>query len=137
MSTEGNGDRLFGPATDIDRRRWQIRAHAALATVLLRANEAGLVPLRWDLDTLGELRGTVPTFGIEQAAVREIYTAWADFLGLTARRTNPGDHGAVHLSAFGAIPDRSGGLGRPVVITADLYPDDTTPISADPTSEEC
>ena len=66
MSTEGNDDRLFGPATDIDRRRWQIRARAALATVLLRANEAGLVPLRWDLDTLGELHGTVPTLGTDR-----------------------------------------------------------------------
>ena len=44
----------------------------------------------------------------------------------------------MHLSGFGAVPDRSGGLGRPVVITADLYPDDTTPTSAlDPATEEC
>jgi hypothetical protein len=122
--TDHTGPRLFGEVTDIDCRRWQIQAHAALATTLLRAHEAGLAPLHWSISALGQLHGTVPTLGVAQATVREIYTAWADFLGLSTRRTNPGSHGAVHLSAFGDIPDRTRRLGRPVVISADLYPAD-------------
>jgi hypothetical protein len=125
--TDYTGPRLFGEVTDIDRRRWQIQAHAALATTLLRAQEAGLAPLHWSLGTLGQLHATVPTLGVAQATVREIYTAWADFLDLSTRRTNPGSHGTVHLSAFGDIPDRTRRrLGRPVVISADLYPADDT-----------
>jgi hypothetical protein len=134
--TDHSGPGLFGPVTDVDRRRWQIQAHAALATVLGRAAQAGLAPLHWTLGTTGQLHGMVPTLGRTAEDVAEIYTAWAEFLNLATRRTHPGSHGTVHLCAIGDIPDRTGRLGRPVGISADLHPaDDTDEI--DPTTEEC
>ncbi|HEY3477495.1 MAG TPA: hypothetical protein VGL02_01235 [Streptomyces sp.] len=130
--TDHKGPRLFDEVTDIDRRRWQIQAHAALATVLHRANQAGLVPLRWSLGITGQLHATVPTLDRAAEDVAEIFAAWAEFLGLTSRRAHRGSHGTVHLSAIGDIPARTGRLVRPVVISADLHPADDT----EPSTEE-
>ena len=129
-----DGSGLFGPITDTDRRRWQIRAHAVLATVLQRADRAGLVPLVWRVGT-GQLLGEVATTGLTGAQVRGIYTAWADFLDLPHRREHTGSDG-VHLTAFGDIPERGYRLGRPVGITAHIDPD-LEPDGLDPTTEEC
>ncbi|SEB48882.1 hypothetical protein SAMN04489727_2137 [Amycolatopsis tolypomycina] len=124
--TDQSGSGLFGPVTDNERRRWQIQGHAALATVLQRASAAGLTPLHWTLSDTGHLRGTVPVLDHTAEDVTAIYVAWAGFLDLATRRTAPGDHGTVHLSAIGDIPDRTGRLGHPVVISADLRPADDT-----------
>ncbi|MEV6878637.1 hypothetical protein [Amycolatopsis sp. NPDC051128] len=118
------GSSLFGPVTDADRRRWQIQSHAALATVLHTANKAGLAPLHWSLSAIGQLHATVPTLDLAQAEVREIYTAWADFLDLATRHSYRTGHGTVHLTAVGDIPGRDG--RRQVGISADLFPDDDT-----------
>ncbi|KDN23219.1 hypothetical protein [Amycolatopsis rifamycinica] len=133
MSDDDIGSRLFDRVTDSDRRRWQIQAHAALATVLGRAAQARLAPLHWTLGPTGQLHGTVPTLGYAADKVAEIYVEWADFLGLSTRRTARGSHGTVHLTATGDIPGRTGRLGRPVVISADLHPAE----DIDPTTEEC
>jgi len=130
--------RLFGPVTDTDRRRWQIQSHAALATVLSRAFTAQLVPLVWTLGQTGQLTGRVPTLDRTAAQIREIYTAWVDFLMLPNQREHTGGDG-THLTAIGNIPDRSGGLVRAIGITAHIYPhhDLADPAAVDPTTEEC
>lgn len=128
--SDHSGSGLFGPITDVDRRRWQIRAHAVLATVLHNANRAGLVPLVWRVGT-GQLLGEVATLGLTGQEVRDVYTAWADFLDLTNRREHTGSDG-VHLTAFGEVPERGYRLGRPVGITAHIWPDD----DIDPTTDE-
>ncbi|MEV6832852.1 hypothetical protein [Amycolatopsis sp. NPDC051102] len=131
--TDHSGSDLFHQVTDVDRRRWQIQAHATLATVLQRASTAGLAPLHWNLGPAGQLRGTVNDLGRAAEEVAGIYTAWAEFLHLAIRRATPGSHGTVHHWAFGDLPDRTGHLGHPVLIVADLPP--TADI--DPTTEEC
>ncbi|WP_103338761.1 hypothetical protein [Amycolatopsis sp. CA-126428] len=131
--TDHSGPGLFGPVTDNDRRRWQIQAHAALATVLQRASKAGLAPLRWTLGITGQLHGAVPTLDHAAEQVAGIYVAWADFLDLEIRRTTRGDHGTVHLCAIGDLPDRIGRFSHPVGISADLHPAE----DIDPTTEEC
>lgn len=136
--TDHSGSGLFGPITDADRRRWQIRAHAVLATVLHRAHEAGLVPLVWRVGT-GQLMGEVVTLGVPGLTgeeIREIYTGWADFLDLPHRREHTGSDG-VHLTALGQVPERGYRLGRPVGITAHIYPDQDESAGLDPTTEEC
>ncbi|MEV5718494.1 hypothetical protein AB0L41_31795 [Amycolatopsis mediterranei] len=128
--TDHSGSGLFGPITDVDRRRWQIRAHAVLATVLHNANAAGLVPLVWRVG-VGQLYGEVATLGLTGPQIRAIYTTWADFLDLPNRREHTSSEG-VHLTAFGEVPERGYRLGQLVGITAHIYPDDDT----DPTTEE-
>lgn len=138
--TGPTGSGLFGPISDAERRQWQIRAHAVLATVLHNANRAALVPLVWRLGT-GQLLGEVATLGLTGPQVRDIYTAWVDFLDLANRREHTSSDG-VHLTAFGDVPESeyrrgtyraAAGIGRPVGITAHIRPDDET----DPTTEEC
>ena len=138
MSTSDSGAGLFGPVTDADRRIWQIRGHAALATVLQRGHAAGLAPLTWTLGQTGQLTGHVPTLGLSAGQAREVYTAWVDFLMLPNQREHAGGDG-THLTAIGNIPDRAGGLGRPIGITAHIYPhhDLADPAAVDPTTEEC
>ncbi|WP_103347978.1 hypothetical protein [Amycolatopsis sp. CA-128772] len=131
--TGPTGSGLFDPISDADRRRWQIQTHAVLATVLQRASTAGLAPLQWNLGAAGQLRGTVNVSGRAAEDLAGIYTAWADFLNLTIRRSVSGSRGTVHHWAFGDLPDRADQLGRPVLICADLHSAD----DIDPTTEEC
>ncbi|RJQ84761.1 hypothetical protein D5S19_15970 [Amycolatopsis panacis] len=134
------GDRpvgsLFGPVTDTDRRRWQIQAHAALASVLLRAHEAGLPPLTWTVTDTGGLSGRVDSPGTP-GEVRARFGAWVSFLDLQVAAGHTGG-GWQTCAAYGELPGRAGTRGRPVGLRADI-PDPTQidRTSVDPTTEEC
>ncbi|MFF0145985.1 hypothetical protein ATK36_0472 [Amycolatopsis sulphurea] len=139
VNDKGSGDHprpvgsLFGPVSDTDRRRWQIQAHAALASVLFRAHEAGLPPVTWTVTDRGALSARIGSSGTP-GEVRALFTAWVSFLDLHVVAPHSGG-GWQTCAAYGELAGRGGSRGRPVGLRADIPTPDPTPI--DPTTKEC
>lgn len=117
-------ENLFDPVTGADQRRWQLQAHAALATVLARASVAGLPTVAWMIGTAGQLSGRVRTVGLSRRAARSVFAAWTAFLDLPEQSFPVRDDGSQTLRAIGSLPTRDGSAGRPVGLLADLPPAD-------------
>ncbi len=79
---------LFGPVTDSDRRRWQMRAVRVLSEILTGPG-AELPPLRWSINAHAGLTGHVeiPLVDdeLDRAAARQHFDAWAQALGAQVR----------------------------------------------------
>ncbi|GAB3375711.1 hypothetical protein [Amycolatopsis echigonensis] len=131
-----NPDDLFGPVTEAERRTWQLRAHAALATVLSLAAAAGLDPVTWTLTDLGGLYGRINEYGrvLTEQQARERFAHWAEFLDLSKNPRTARPESAA-LRAVGSLPARDG--GSVVVVLSAFLPDHHDPDGTDPGSEGC
>ncbi|PKV99585.1 hypothetical protein ATK30_0565 [Amycolatopsis echigonensis] len=131
-----NPDDLFAPATDAERRTWQLRAHAALAIVLSRAAAAGLDPVTWTLTDLGGLYGRINEYGrvLTEDQARERFAQWVEFLALSTNPRSARPESAA-LRAVGSLAARDG--GSVVVVLSAFLPDHHDPDGLHPAGEEC
>ncbi|GAA3537244.1 hypothetical protein GCM10022222_21180 [Amycolatopsis ultiminotia] len=127
-------DELFGEVTPAVRRRGQQRAHAVLAAVLDRANDADLPPVTWTLTTRGSAVADVDTDGLSREEIRARFADWKRFLDL-AELPFPGE--ALTMRAVGVVP---GQAGDALLVALTAWLDDAEHDGAagfDPAVEEC
>lgn len=112
---------MFGAITDTDRRRWQLRAHRALAVMLDHAAREGLPTLTWTLPPSGGLVGDVDTLTTTQAEQRATFEAWVTYLDAERWNEIVRDTGDVHLHAQYEWQQDDGRVRG--AIRADIRPD--------------
>lgn len=129
-------DDLLGPLTDAERRTSQLRAHAALATVLSRAAAAELAPVTWTVTDLGGLYGRINEYGavLTEQQARQQFARWTEFLDLHENR-RPISPAPTALRAVGALPAHGG--DSVVVVLSAFLPELRDPPGTGPGSEEC
>jgi hypothetical protein len=78
---------VFGPVTDADRQRWQVRNLRGLTVLVGLGNEHDLPPLVWTLPAIGTVTGKIDALQRDRAT-RGVFEAWCATLA-GHRRVEP------------------------------------------------